>query len=457
MTFSELEGQGRAAKSSASLADLVKDRRAGEPMSFHATAGTRGRPRLVRISSTDLITAWTEFLKGFQPGPKDSFVVEAPVSHVAGRAAVLLLPLLYGATAHFPEHPAAVDEAMADAVPTLSIALPQRWEARAAAIRGAVEESGPIHRWAAQHALNADRVAGRGSALPRRVAATVGRWLVLGRILSKNGLGRLRHAATGGRTVAPDILEFWRDMGVPLVEFYGTTEAGGLIAYQSTAKAGAGSGLRPSSNLELRIARDGQIEVRSAAGSIEALERAPGKSDGGWLATGDRGSLDEHGLLTLSYRLSDLVTFEGREIPVGEIERLLRNRGYIRNAAVVGRDRPYLAALIDLDMPSVAAWARANSVRYGSLNSLGRTPEVIQLVRTIVDATNTTLAAQGLPPVKNFAVLDITEGFEQTDVLALTGEVRRDEVEKRYAATIDSLYSGQLHDVTVHSHSEAKA
>jgi long-chain acyl-CoA synthetase len=352
---------------------------------------------------------------------------------------------------------------MADAVPTLSIALPQRWEARAAAIRGAVEESGPIHRWAyraslaAQHALNADRVAGRGSALPRRVAATVGRWLVLGRILSKNGLGRLRHAATGGRTVAPDILEFWRDMGVPLVEFYGTTEAGGLIAYQSTANAGAGSGLRPSSNLELRIARDGQIEVRSAAGSIEALERAPGKSDGGWLATGDRGSLDEHGLLTLSYRLSDLVTFEGREIPVGEIERLLRNRGYIRNAAVVGRDRPYLAALIDLDMPSVAAWARANSVRYGSLNSLGRTPEVIQLVRTIVDATNTTLAAQGLPPVKNFAVLDITEGFEQTDVLALTGEVRRDEVEKRYAATIDSLYSGQLHDVTVHSHSEAKA
>ena len=464
ITFSDLEGLGRAADHKMSLDYLVKERRAEEPMSLHATAGTGGRSRLVQITSTNLIAAWGEFLNAFQPAAGDRFVVEAPISHVAGRASVLLLPLLFGAVAHFPEHSAAVDEAMTDVVPNLSIALPQRWEMRAAAVRGAVQESGLVHRWAyraslaAQIKLSADARAGRSSAWLRRAAALVGRWLVLGRILTKSGFRRLRHAAIGGRNVAPEILEFWRAMGVPLVEFYGTTESSGLVAYQIAHDAAAGTDLRPPSNLELRIAQDGQIEIRGpAVARVAYSDGATGSSDNGWLATGDRGSLDAQHVLTLSNRLSDIVTFEGEDVPIGEIERLLRSRGYIRHAAVVGRNRPSLAALVDLDMTSVAAWARANSVRYGSLSSLARTTEVIALVRTIVDATNTTLAEQGLPPVENFAVLETTEGFEETDVLALTGEVRRDEVEKRYAVIIESLYARNHRDETVSSHSEAKA
>jgi long-chain acyl-CoA synthetase len=462
VTLSELEGQGRTGDDKMSLELLVDGRFAKEPMSLHATAGTEGRSRLVPVTSTNLIAAWGEFLGGFQPTAGDRFVVEAPISHVAGRASVLLLPLLFGAVAHFPEHSAAVDEAMTDVVPNLSIALPQRWETRAASLRGAVQQSGLVHRWAyraslaAQEKLRAGAPAGRGSMWLRRSAALVGRWLVLGRILSKSGFHRLRHAAIGGRNVAPEILEFWRALGVPLVEFYGTTEASGLIAYQVN-DAPPGTDLRPPSNLELRISADGQIEIRGpAVARIEDSDRMPGSSDDGWLATGDRGSLDAHDVLTLSNRLSDMVAFQGKDVPIGEIERLLRNRGYIRHAAVVGRDRPSLAALVDLDMPSVAAWARANSVRYGSLNSLARTPEVIGLVRTIVDATNTTLAEQGLPPVMNFAVLETTEGFEESDVLALTGEVRREEVEKRYAAIIESLYARNHRNETVSSHSEAK-
>jgi long-chain acyl-CoA synthetase len=463
LTLADLENRGRARGGSSSLDALVKERRADEAMSLHATAGTGGEPRLIRITSGNLVAAWSELFERFAPAAGDPFVVEAPISHAAGHATLLLLPLTFGATAHFPEHPGAVDEAMSDVLPAFSIALPQRWESRAAAIRAAVQQSGPIQRWAyrasmfAQRRLIARRTARGRSGLPLLAAASVGRFMVLNRILAKGGLHRLRHAAVGGRNVTTDVLDFWRSMGVPLVEFYGATEAAGLIAYQVETHAAPGTGLKPPSNMQVRIAEDGEIDIRGPGVALATGDGRGGQEGDGWIGTGDRGSLDARGVLTLSYRMSDLVTFEGQDVPVGEIERLLRNAIYIKNAAVVGRNRSALSALIDLDMPGVAAWARANGVRYGSLNSLARTPEVIGMVRGIIEATNETLSTKGMPAVKKFAVLDTTDGFEHTDVLAMTGEVRRDEVEKRYASIIDSLYENSQHPQKVRSHSEAKA
>jgi long-chain acyl-CoA synthetase len=418
VTFAELLARADGTRE---LADLAAGRRADEPMSLHPTAGTSGHPRLARISSAGLVAAWSEFLATFAPGPADTFVVEAPISHVSGRAAVLLLPLLHGAVAHFPEHPAAVDEAMADVSPTLSVALPERWEGRAADLRARVSESGRLHRWAYRAGMRARRGPG----------ALLGRWLVLHPVQRKLGLRRLRAAAVGGRYVPADLLEFWRAAGVPLVEFYGLTEAGGLVAFQSEPSP-AGTGLRPHTGLSVRIGEGGEVEVAG-----------PGLAAGGWLPTGDRGRLAEDGSLGLSHRVTDVITLDGREVPIGEIERTLRAQGHIRHVAVVGQDRPFLAALIELDLPSVAAWARSSSVRYGSLGSLAENPRVLELVRSAVEAANADLAERGLPAVREFTVLRATESFEATDVLALTGEVRRGEVASRYAAHIEDLYAAR--------------
>jgi long-chain acyl-CoA synthetase len=416
LPFAELAALGREGGGE-TLSDLAAARRADEPMSLHPTAGTSGQPRLAKLSSQALVAAWSELLESFSASPADAFVVEAPLSHVTGRAAVLLLPLLFGAVAHFPEHPAAVDEAMAEVAPTLSVALPQRWESRAGELRGRVRESSPIHRWAYRTAIS-----GRGRLSP------LAQWLVLNPIRNKLGLRRLRAAATGGRYVPPDLLEFWRTVGVPLIEFYGATEACGLIAFQP-GPLPAGQGLRPLSRVQVRIGHESEIEVSGA--SVAAK---------GWLKTGDRGALAEDGSLSLSYRHSDVVALGGREVPVGEIERALRAQGHIRHVAVIGRNRPHLVALVELDFPSVAAWARANSVRYGSLSSLAENERVVALIGAAVEAANRKLAEREQPQVKEFAVLGASEGFESTDVLALTGEVRRGEVEHRYRAVIDSLY-----------------
>jgi long-chain acyl-CoA synthetase len=422
LSFAELAAAGREGARPETLADLVAGRRGEEPMSLHPTAGTSGLPRLVRISSAAFAAAWSELFTEFGASSRDAFVVEAPLSHVAGRAAALLLPLLFGAVAHFPEHPAAVDEAMAEVAPTISIALPQRWERRVADLETRVRESGPLHRWAYRASLDARRWSGPG------------RWLVLDPIRRKLGLRRLRVAAVGGRHVPADLLDFWRRVGVPLVEFYSATEACGIIAFQPRP-APSGRGFHPLSRVQVRIGADGEIEIGGA--------HAPG----GWLGTGDRGSLADDGTLTLDYRLSDVIAVKGREVPIGEIERALRAQGHIRHVTVVGRDRPFLAALVELDFPSVAAWARANAVRYGSLGSLAGIPEVVALIASAVESANAGLRERGLPPVQEFAVLGATEGFEAADVLALTGEVRRGEVEDRYRATIESLYARTVAEV----------
>jgi long-chain acyl-CoA synthetase len=303
--------------------------------------------------------------------------------------------------------------------PPISIALPQRWERRVADLETRVRESGPLHRWAYHASLDARRLSGPG------------RWLVLDPIRRKLGLRRLRVAVVGGRHVPPELLDFWRRVGVPLVEFYSATEACGVIAFQPRP-APSGRGFHPLSRVRVRIGEDGEIEIEIGGAHAAA---------GGWLRTGDRGSLAEDGTLTLDYRLSDVIAVEGREVAIGEIERALRAQGHIRHVAVVGRDRPFLAALVELDFPSVAAWARANAVRYGSLGSLAGNPEVVALIASAVEAANAGLRERGLPPVEEFAVLGATEGFEAADVLALTGEVRRGEVEERYRATIESLYA----------------
>jgi long-chain acyl-CoA synthetase len=437
-TVGEVEHLGQKAAGGKTLVQLAAERAAHEPISFHATAGTQGQPRLTPISSAELVDAWEEFFAAFDPRREDSFVVEAPLSHIAGHAAVLLLPLLFGTIAHFPEHQAAVDEAMADVVPTLSIALPQRWEMRAAAFRARMSEAGPLHRLAYRASLGAtERIMGTGGVEPAssrtaRLAAGAGRWLVFGPMLRKAGLHRLRFAAVGGRYLSPELVTYWHALGVPLTVFYGATEAGGMIAYQVAPSASRA--LRPLSTREIRLGKGDEIEVR-----------LPSILD--WFATGDRGEITEAGEVLLAYRLSDIVTVDGREVPLGDVERLLVAQGHIKHVAVVGRGRPYLAALVDVDLPSVAAWARANSVRYGSLASLPEEARVIELVAGAVESANADLATKGLPEIKEFAVLRAAETFELMDVLALTGEVRRTEVEKRYRTILDSLYAGsRSHD-----------
>jgi long-chain acyl-CoA synthetase len=450
LTLKELESLGQETVGGGTLADLAGGRSAEEPMSLHATAGTQGQPRLTPISSANLVAAWDEFLDTFRPSRADSFVVEAALSHVTGRAAILLLPLLYGAIAHFPEHPAAVDEAMADVVPTLSIALPQRWEARAAAFRSRMAEAGPVHRLAYRSALGARRRAvtaaaeGKPLSALARFGAVAGRALVLRPMLTKAGLHRLRAAAVGGRYLAPELLLYWHSLGVPLTVFYGATEAAGVIAYQPSPSVRLA--LKPFRSRPVRLTKGDEIEVQlhSAARPLAHPwngEAAAAQAEH-WFATGDRGELTESGEVLLSYRLSEIVSIDGREVPIGEVERLLLAQGHIKHVAVIGRNRPYLTALVDLDLASVAAWARANSVRYGSLEGLAVEPRVIDLVADAVEAANLDLAARELPPVKEFAVVRAGEAFELTDVLALTGEIRRAEVEKRYSAIVESLYSG---------------
>jgi long-chain acyl-CoA synthetase len=435
LTLADLRAEGAGSSRKEALSDLVSGRTAQETIALQPTAGSTAPPRLAAISSENLESAWTEFLAGLNPTAADAFVVEAPLYHVTGHASALLLPLLFGTVAHFPEHPGAVDEAMSDVAPTISMALPQRWETRAADLTTRVRESGIVNRWAYRSAMQTQRRrAADGAGAHHKLLAALGRWLVLDPIRRKLGVNRLRAAAVGGHYMPADLLEFWRLVGVPLIEFYGTTEACGLIAFQGSTSALAGTGMRPPSTLSVKLDGSGQIMIsgKGVASGVHAEQV--------WVGTGDTGQLSE-GVLSLSHRLTDIVEIGGRDVSIGEIERTLRSQGHIRYVAVVGGGRPHLTALVELDYPSVSGWARTSGVRYSSLSSLAENQEVAGLIAAAVEASNHQLEERGLPRVEGFRILRASEGFENADVLALTGEVRRGEVEARYKHVIDSLYS----------------
>jgi long-chain acyl-CoA synthetase len=225
--------------------------------------------------------------------------------------------------------------------------------------------------------------------------------------------GRLRKALTGAAPVAPEILAYFWERGVPIVEGYGMTEAATGIAIATLDEHRFGTVGKPLPGLELEIAGDGEILVRGPNVFAGYLGEAP---HDGWLHTGDLGAIDEDGFVTVSGRKKDLIiTAGGKNIAPANLERDLKRSRYVSEAVVFGDRRPYPVALLALD-------------------DVAGHPDVHALIQGVVDDVNARYSRAS--QIKRFAIVD---GFAP-GVLTPTLKVRRAVVAERYAAVLDALY-----------------
>ncbi|RMD49706.1 MAG: long-chain fatty acid--CoA ligase, partial [Alphaproteobacteria bacterium] len=268
--------------------------------------------------------------------------------------------------------------------------------------------------------------------------------LVLANIRRMLGMDRIRRGGSGAAPIAPDLLLWYHAIGVPVLEGYGMTESGGLISINTLEDNKIGTVGKPIPGGEVRIGPGGEIQYRGG-NVFKGYWNKPDKTaetftEDGWLRTGDVGELDNEGYLRITGRLKDIIiTAGGKNITPAEIENRLKFSPYISDAVVIGDGRKYLTCLIMIDQENVEKFAQENRVPFSDYRSLCRAPEVIELVRGIVEEVNRDFAR--VEQIKDFRLIDVLLTPED-DELTPTMKLKRAFVEKKYADLIESMYKG---------------
>jgi long-chain acyl-CoA synthetase len=254
--------------------------------------------------------------------------------------------------------------------------------------------------------------------------------------------GNVRHATSGAAPIAKEILEFFWACGVPVLEGYGMTETATAATTSTVAEHRFGTVGKALPGVELKIADDGEILVKGPnifAGYHNNADASFGAVEDGWLHTGDLGSVDEDGYLSITGRKKDIIiTAGGKNLTPANIENDLKQCRWISQAVMHGDQRPYPVVLITLDEEEMPQFATEHGLP-SDISSLANAPEVHSLIQQEVDRANAKYAQ--VEQVKKFAILD-HDLSQATGELTPTLKVKRNVVNQKYAELFDSLYAG---------------
>jgi long-chain acyl-CoA synthetase len=253
--------------------------------------------------------------------------------------------------------------------------------------------------------------------------------------------GRLSEAVTGAAPIAQEILEFFWACGVPVMEGYGMTETSTAATISTPEAHRFGTVGRAFPGVELRIADDGEVLIKGAnvfRGYYGNQDASFGAIEDGWLHTGDLGSLDEDGYLSITGRKKDIIiTAGGKNLTPANLENDLKQVRWVSQAVMHGDRRPYPTMMITLDEEEIVPWAAAQGIEDTDLAALSRNEQVRALIQTELDRANAKYAQ--VEQVKRFFILD-HDLSQETGELTPTLKVKRTVVNELYADRFDALY-----------------
>jgi long-chain acyl-CoA synthetase len=254
--------------------------------------------------------------------------------------------------------------------------------------------------------------------------------------------GRVRHATSGAAPIAHEILEFFYACGVPVFEGYGMTETATAATISTLEDHRFGTVGRALPGVELKIAEDGEILIKGPNifhGYHNQASTSFGAVADGWLHTGDLGSIDADGYLSITGRKKDIIiTAGGKNLTPANIENDLKQCRWISQAVMHGDQRPYPVVLITLDEEEIPIFAREQGLAE-DVASLSREPAVIALIQHEIDRANAKYAQ--VEQVKKFVILD-HDLSQPTGELTPSMKVKRSVVNEKYADLFDALYAG---------------
>jgi long-chain acyl-CoA synthetase len=413
------------------------------------TSGTTGRPKGALLSSQNMLALSDVYVDDLGGSADDHVISYLPLCHVAEKVFSEFTPLTTGAVVHFGESIDTVRQDIVEVAPTVFLGVPRIWEKMHASVDVAIRNTTPekrlLYRWAmrvAERAFDASRSGRLSPALrARRALADM---LVLRALRERLGLARCRLAYSGAAPIAPDLLRWFHVIGVPIMEAWGLTESCGISHVNLPDACEIGTVGRPVRGVECRLDDDGEVLIRGPHIFLGYLDdsdatRAAIDADG-WLHTGDLGSIDDDGFLSIIGRKKEIIiTAGGKNLSPAKIENALKTSPYVKEAAAIGDGRPFVSALIQLEADLVGDWATRRGIAFTGYEDLTGKPDVVQLIEREVQRANEQLAR--VEQVRAFRLLP-QELHEDYGEVTATQKLKRNVVAAKYQHLIDAMYRG---------------
>jgi len=414
------------------------------------TSGTTGVPKLAMLSHRNLMTMAGQWVEETKIEPEENWLSMSPPAWIVDQMWGMGVALGSAMCMNFPETAETVLEDFREIGPSMIITSSRFWEDMASRIRVKISDAGwlkkklfyfgeKIGKSVVEKQSHKQPVPASLKALYKMMSVVVYRPL-----LDRLGCARFRSAFTGGHPISPDVIHFFRAIGLNLKQCYGLTESCGIFQIQPDNEVKLETVGKPMSRSEVKIAEDQEVLVKSEAnfsGYHNDYESTQNAFENGWLKTGDAGYIDSDGHLLIIGRKEDIIRNKsGEAFSPDFIETRLKFSPYIKEAVTFGEARPYITAMINIDMGNVGNWAEDRMIPYTTYMDLSQQQPVEELILNEVRQVNEQLPE--VMKIKKFVLLYKLLDADDEE-LTRTGKVRRRFVYGLYLKIIEAMYNNQ--------------
>ena len=424
------------------------------------TSGTTGNPKgVVHTHSTllDRASAGAEFdkLTG-----SEEVLAYLPPAWIGQNIFSYAQWLACGYVVNCPESASTVTIDLKEVGPTYYFAPPRIFEGLLTSVMIRMEDAGTVKRKMFQACMAvAQRVGpalmdGQPVGLLDRIKYALGNLLVYGPLRNNLGFSRVRVAYTAGEAIGPDLFTFYRSIGVNLKQLYGSTETAVFVCLQPDNQARADTVGVPIRGVEIKVADNGEILVKSAGLLKEYYKNPKATAEvltaDGWYHTSDAGFLDAQGHLKIIDRVKDVGRIkgganDGAMFAPKYVENKLKFFPHIKEVVALGDGREKVCVMVNIDFDAVGNWAERRNLPYAGYTDLAQKPEVYELIRECIEKVNADLATDAMlagSQISRFLVLHKELDADDGE-LTRTNKVRRGFIAEKYAVLVDALYAGR--------------
>lgn len=452
LSLSDLEERGKQPGEKQKLEELLSATRPEDLATIIYTSGTTGEPKGVMLTHGNLVSNLIDCSEKFEFGKDDVSLSVLPLSHIFERQAMYMY-LHHGMSVFFAESLEQTGPNMREVHPTVFVGVPRIFEKIYSRIKDKAAEKGRLNSALLNWAVEVGKARARLVTNKRKVPALLA---LKHRVASslvftkwRHGMGgRIRIFVSGGAALSEEIGYIFVGAGLPIVQGYGLTETSPVITASTLEDNRIGTVGQPIRNVEVRLAADGEIETRGP-NVMQGYWRKPEQTrevftDDGWFKTGDIGTIDSEGFLTITDRKKELLkTSGGKYIAPQPIEQMIKGSRFVNQVVLIGNGRKFPAALIVPDWERLESYAKLKGIPAGTHEELCRHPRIIDLFERQIASLTPDLAQY--ERVKRIALLDHELTIESGE-LTPTLKVKRRVVDEKYRDVIDRIYADAEED-----------
>jgi len=446
VNIEDLYKQGQAIdKASPELYDLYVDStRAEETAIYCTTSGTTSKPKIAFLGGGNFVKHCSSYLRADPRQAGDNYVSVLPLPWIMEQVYAVGQALIARQIVNFVEEQETLMADLREIGPSFVLLAPRVWEGILADVKARMMDSTPLKQKLFDYAFAlAEKAQNQGK---RSWLADL---LLMNALKDRLGFTFLKSAATGGAAMGPDTFRFFQTIGVPLRQLYGQTELCGAYTVHEANDVDYDSVGIAFDSAEVKVintdkAGVGEVIAKTVGmftGYLDNQEAYDEDVIDGWMHTGDAGYFKPSGHLVIIDRIKDLAkTSNGVQYSPQYIENKLKFSSFIGEAVILGKDKPYLSALICIRFSIVSKWAEQHGYSFTNYTSLSALPEVYEKLSEEIEKVNDTLPdAQKINKfILLYKELDADDGE-----LTRTRKVRRSVIADKYGDIITSIYDNK--------------